>query len=283
MSERDEKTFYCRECVSSWKTDAYHIGDDDVAYSKCECCDKLTHEVPHYYANIPKMIEAGKGKSTGPKTKEGKARVALNGYKHGLASRKFRILAPAKKGKYPECDGCPYFDDCTPDKYCPINLTEITKFAAAYKNGKIEFLKEFAGVTQGNLAIIMKMLFNDIFTHGTLVEKVISSKVDENTDTEEIVKEWQDNPSLKHLLKLAEAMGSTADQQMMTPAKQTENENIEGFVNSEKVKAETAQEHYKKRDELLEKIHAKMANANINRKQDEALQEFENQEKPSDD
>jgi hypothetical protein len=281
MSEMAEKVFYCQECVNSWKSSEYDIGDGDIAYSKCDMCQKPRHEVPHYYFNLPKMHEAQKGKHTGAKTPEGKERVSLNGFKHGMRSKKLAIVAPAKKDKYPDCNGCPYYEACTPDKYCPVNLTLLTQFVAAYKNNQVSNLKEFAGIMQGNAFVTLKMLFNDILSNGTLVERVISCKMDEETDgstKEEIVKEWQDNPSLKHFVKFMELLGFTAEQQVMTPAKQTENENIEGYVKAENTKAETAQEHYKKRDELLERIQANMLKAGTRRSKDETLNEFENQD-----
>lgn len=283
MAEKNDKYFFCKDCFASWKTSEYYNNkgeDDEIDFSICEQCGKSCHETPHYYFNLPKMMEAKKGKSTGPKTPEGKKRSSLNNYKHGLYTKQKIFLAPTQKDKYPECPECPYRDDCgTKYKYCPLNLSLITRFAAAYESGDIETIKEFAGLMQGNAAITLKLLFNDIFQHGTLKEKHIIKKISEADDgesiEENIIIEMQGNPSLKRIPEFMTLLGATAEQQIMTPAKKIEDDNVKGFIKTENVKAENIKDYIDNRANCIKDLKDKLMEAQKNRAADETLSEFE--------
>lgn len=265
------KHFFCKPCFEYWLTDDCRESDNGDIISDCPKCGRPTVEVPHYYANLPKM----RATPNGPTSPEAKRRTSMNAYKHGLYVKQRTILAPAKKDKYPECSGCDHYEKCEPSGYCPINLNLITRFAEAYASGKIENIKEYAGLMQGNVAVIIKMLFNDIYKNGTLVKKVISSKVDEENQKEEIVLEWQGNPSLRRIPEFMELLGLGADQQEMTPAKQTESSNVKGYIDVEKDKQESLKEFQKRTTDSINDIRKSIINAATKRSQDEALQQFE--------
>jgi hypothetical protein len=274
MSAEKEKTFFCRDCHHSWRTKVceYH---DDIAYSGCPNCNTPQHEVPHYYFNLPQMMEAQKGKHTGPKTEEGKKRVSLNGFKHGLYTSQKTILAPAKKDKYPECEGCPYRDKCEIEyKYCPVNLSLFMKFAQAYADGQIKELQEIAGMMQGKALTILGMLYNDVFKEGTTKERRYITNLDKESNEETVVLEIQTHPALRRIPEFHQLLGFTADQQNMTPAKSEEVKTAKGFLNAEESKNVNLNEFVESQKNELSKIKESLIKAAKLRNNDEAYQNY---------
>lgn len=275
MSEKKEKYFFCRDCFHSWKTDQYQYDDAETALSVCDSCNTPTPESPHYYFNLPKMMEAQKGKHTGPKTPEGKKRTSMNAFKHGMFTKQKTIIAPAKKDRYPECPDCEFRDTCGIEhKYCPVNLALLTRVAESFESGNIENMKEFAGLMQGNALITLKMLFNDLYANGTLVPHKVHSKVDKAGENEEIVLEWQRNPSLKPIVDFMTMLGFTAEQQMMTPAKKTDDDNVKGYLESESAKNETLNEFTKRTDDKIAQLRNSIIQASAHRANDQILNQF---------
>jgi hypothetical protein len=90
----------------------------------------------------------------------------------------------------------------------------------------------------------------------------------------EIVKEWQDNPSLKHIIKFIEILGITAEQQIMTPAKQTENQNIIGFIDTVDKNQQNLTEFQKEQTKKIEEIRTSILKASADKNNDEAYQEY---------
>lgn len=270
---KDAKHFYCKACKEYWYSDQWVLNDDEAPVGACPSCDKPTLEVPYYYANIPKMRK----NATGPKTADGKKRASMNAYKHGLyADHHHSLLAPALRGKFPECNGCSYYDDCGDTlKYCPVNLQLITKFIQAFEEGKVDDLKQFTGVIHGHTAYTLKMLFQDIFKHGTLVPHKLRTVIDDDGLSKHSVLEWQGNPSVKRIVELMTALGLTADQQMMTPAKKVDDDNVKGFLHAEENKRDDLNEYMDKQKLAMEKLRQDILKGQAAAADDEALKEWE--------
>ncbi|MCK5609803.1 hypothetical protein KAR91_48475 [Candidatus Pacearchaeota archaeon] len=272
------KHFWCAKDKHYFLTDDYTGGD--IALSKCEICGGIVEEVPHYYANLDKMHKS----ATGPVTQKGKDRSKMNSYKHGMRSRQLHLLAPAIPGRYPECSGCQYGEECKDDyKYCPVIVQPMMQFIKAYEEGNSADLRNFAGFTHARIFQILQIILKEIVEKGTLQPKVINTKYiakgnDDKPAEEETVLEWQRNPLLSQIEKLMQVLGFHADQQNMTPAKNQDQENTDGFIQAEKDKIETDREFEERRTKAMEAVKSAQIKAIENRKNDDLLNEFNQEE-----
>jgi hypothetical protein len=283
--ENTPKHFFCKKDKYYFFVEDYTL-QDDIAFAICDICGEEIHEVPHYYGNIAKA----QGKQTGPKTEKGKKRSSMNGFKHGMRSRQLHLLAPAITDRYPECTGCEHKEPCKDDsdfKYCPVIVKPMMTFIKAYEDGDVDELKSFAGFTHARVFQILQIVLKEIFEKGTLQPKTISTRfktaaIDGDGNTEEEIKEtvleWQRNPLLSQIPKLMETIGMTADQQAMTPDKEQGQSNTEGFIEIEKDKMQTDREFEERRNKQMEEVKEAQIKAIENRKKDDLLNEFNQEE-----
>jgi len=288
VTEKESKHFFCPPCREYFRTSQWIEDQEKGPVAHCPVCQKAVHEVPHYYANLQKMWD----NATGPTTSTGKKRSSLNGYKHGLRSRKLHLMAPAITGKYPECTGCPYFEECKSDfQYCPVQLGPVMQFLQAWENGQVNDLKQITGITHARVFQILSMSLQQIFEKGTLQPKKISEKInqirsDDDDDPEHkydhidertTVLEWQENPLIKRIPELMNVLGMTAEQQMMTPAKKQEQDNIEGYLRGEESKSEDLKEFMLNQKKQMQDLKDKISTAVDKRSEDRALKNYEKQ------
>lgn len=195
--------FWCYDCHGYWQTDDYTV-DGDSAFSKCLLCHRKCHDVPHYFSNLPKMHL----NATGPKTDSGKKRSSMNGYRTGLNAKKAFLLAPANHNKYSQCKDCEYSRSCKNKelKYCPVILDPMLKFLAAFENGNIDELKQFAAFSQGKTFLALQNIYAAIFDKGVIVKSVHPEFT-----------ELKSNPVIKYIPELMAVLGFTSDQQQMNP------------------------------------------------------------------
>ena len=273
---KEEKTFYCKRTDLHdryvW-VDTEYVYDDDVAIANCPICGQPTQEVPRYYTRMYKMWQH----ATGPKTPEGKARSRLNNWKHGLRSSAATLLAPAIPGKFLECNGCEYRKQCEDEhwKYCPVNLEPVVKFIKAYMEGKVTDLRELAAFSQGHVFSLVRMMFQDVYKRGVVIEKV--KKAIGKRGEEILSEDLQANPVLNRIPEFLALLGFTAEQQMMTPKTEQEDENMKGFLQAEKEKSEKLDEYLKKQSKAVEELKLKIQKAALQRQADEALKRHQMQ------
>jgi len=271
MSEKTEKTFYCHDRGHQryvWGSKDYEEGDDGADYAKCPICRKPTREVPDRYRSLYK----GWMNATGPKTQEGKNRVRLNGYKTGEHTTVVHLLAPALPGKFPTCEGCEYREPCENEPYtwCPVNVGPMLRFLKAYQEGSVGDLKDFAGLNQARVFQILQMMFQQIQKHGVLVPKEILHKDGKDGSQKETI-EWQANPLLERVLSYLQALGHTAEQQVMTPAKAQDEQNFIGYLQMEGQRTEAIEERLQKNLIAMQELKGKIQLAKLQRAQDEAM------------
>lgn len=226
------KHFWCTACSRHWQSSDYcepallegdypDSGDDDPLnyYAKCTACGQWSRAVPHYYANLSKM------RTTGPRTAAGKARSALNGFKHGAYAQPHHLLAPANR-KYDICRDCEVKLECKEGRlrYCPFKQDLMVRFLAAYENGDMGMTKQFAGLAQGKLYIVLENMLSEVMNKGVLIRSAkinngnvvtLKNKYGEET----AVYEYRENPLIGSLPKVMDALGMTSDQQMLNPLK----------------------------------------------------------------
>ncbi len=268
---KEEKTFYCRRTDLHqryvWVSTEYVFGEDDVAVAECPICGQPCQEVPRYYTRMYKMWQH----ATGPRTPEGKARSRLNNWKHGLRAQAATILAPAIPGKFLECNGCEYRRQCEDEqwKYCPVNLEPIMKFIKAYQEGRVTDLRELAAFSQGHVFQAVRMMFQELYKRGVIVksEKKSMGKNGQQFISEEL----KANPVLARIPEFLALLGFTAEQQMMTPKVEQDDENVKGFLEAEKAKSEKLEEYMAKQAKAVEDLKTRIQKAALQRQADEAL------------
>jgi len=194
------------------------------------------------------------------------------GWKHGLRAQVVTLLAPAIPGKFLECNGCEYFEQCKSEKwrYCPVNLEPILQFLKAFQEGKVTDLKDLAAFSQGHAFSVLRMMFNEIYQKGVLSPKMIKEARDENGNKTKYI-EWQSNPLLRRIPEFMQLLGFTAEQQMMTPKSEREDENMQGFLKAEESKTSTIQEFTAKQEKALFDLKEQIRKAAMMRASDEAL------------
>jgi len=268
MSEKIEKTFYCHDRGHQryvWGDTDYKEGDDGAAYALCPICKAPTKEVDDRYRSLYK----GWMNATGPKNTE---RSRLNGYKHGANTTVIHLLAPALPGKFPSCEGCEYREPCEnePYKWCPVNVGPMMRFLKAYQEGSVGEMRDFAGFNQARIFQIVQMMFQQIQKHGVLVPKEIMHRPDKDGNQLETI-EWQANPLLERILSYLQALGHTAEQQVMTPAKAQDEQNFQGYLAMEGQRTEAIEERMKTNLIAMQELKQKIQLAKLQRAQDDAM------------
>jgi hypothetical protein len=224
------KYFYCKPCKFSWKTEDFHSDGEEVS-ALCPICEKNAPECTHSTYNLARTAWQN---ATGPKTEEGKARVALNPWVDGAHCKKIRILAPAKFDKFPWCHDCDQRDECEKKtiKYCPRDLETTARFIAAFKEGDVSALKEEAGIANAQMWKIFSMMLHNIVDKGVML-KIESTDSDGNKSVR-----YEKNNLVKELPAFVATLGFSADQQVMTPKAVEQKEALEGNVRREAVTQE---------------------------------------------
>lgn len=225
--------FFCQPCWIAW--------DDDGMESVCPGCGAIREKVHHMYKNLIKSLGTDKSQTEDGKaaisraiaernhtsmSDKQKERVRLNAVKHG----RYMLVSgvyPAKRDKYVDCKTCPIYNQCDNSGYCATKTDKLMeyrlKFLAAYKNGDVESLDDYAGEIQADNFALLKDMFADLFERGPVLEEtVINAKEKEpvyftdDDGQEKILKKVQAHPVLQHIYKFLETLGMTADQRKMT-------------------------------------------------------------------
>ncbi len=279
-------TFYCKNVDTHkryvWQTvDYVENSDPDIPaeyLANCPICNRPTGNVSDQYLKLYKAWNA----QTGPRTPEGKARSALNHWKHGGYARKYHLLAPANPGKYPECEICEERQACEsePYKYCPVILGPMLRFAQAFREGDVKALQDFAGYNQLKAFQTVQMMFREVQQRGVLLPKVKKTEKDGTVITE--TAGYEANPVLSKILDYMTVLGHTADQQNITPRQKSEEEAISGYLKAEEVKVETLSEFMKLKEQKLLQLQEAVRRGNVAANLDPAVQRYKQESQKTD-
>ena len=132
-------------------------------------------------------------------------------------------------------------------------------------------MKEFAGLAQGRVWQAVQMMFMDLQQHGTLVEEADVSKIDEDGNQFGVKIRYKANPVLPRINDFMEMLGFTADQMVMTPAKQEDSENIKGFLEQESGKAADLADYLEQQKSAMHQLKGAIAKAAIRSAADPAM------------
>lgn len=255
------KHFWCYDCHDYFKSSDFTEKDGNH-YAPCPHCKKQTMAGHHALANIPKMC----ANATGPRTKEGKERSALNGYKTGIRAQKMGMLAPANYMKYTACLACEHAEQCKGKKikYCPENMSRLLQVVQAYTEGDPKALQLLAAQNQAKTTMALDACFQYLFKEGATVTS-------EHKDFTEI----KDNPVLKHIPKLMEVTGFTSDQQKMNPKEEGDTNSFESSLH---LRVQNSGDFINQFQQTIETAFKNMVAANKNREADPVRQNMKKEE-----
>jgi len=241
-----------------------------------------------------RVMNAVKGfkKATGPKTEEGKKKVAknldghrgiytdrqtCNNWKTGRYAKANRILAPAIAGRFEECNDCELYNDCKEKKikWCPVQIQPLLRFLQAHKEKDPSQLQELVGLSHARLYSIFQMGLKEVFERGAVVDDVKILHSNKDKQVLQITK--KSHPFIRTALDILETIGFTADQQNMTPAKQDEQDTLKGFLDMETDKNKSISEVVNDIKAMAEDMKQAIQKAAKLRAQDDALREYENE------
>lgn len=272
MNESKEAlVFYCgnKHPHHAWRSEEYQESDEGV-FALCPICDASAKQVRASYLGLVRTWNA----TTHPNQDTSRSRY--NGWKTGEYSKTFPLLAPAIAGRFPVCEGCELRDPCENKelKYCPIQIAPMVRFVEAYMNGDSGLMKEFAGLNQAKIFQIVQMMYAEIQDKGLLQPKEVRTTVSKDGSEKTQVLEWQQNPLLNRLPHFIELLGFTAEQMVMTPKVQQDEENFQGYLQVEEEKREELREMETKRLKAIEDLKGQLRKAAFERAGDRALQEY---------
>lgn len=217
---------------------------DHVEYiATCPQCGKEDCAELWYMANV----RLTKGRQTGPRTPEGRAKCAMNGYLTGSSYSTGAIprnIPPAKPGKYAECQACQDFADCKDEveratgtnRYvaCHRIGEVIAKYRNAHLTGSPESLRLMAADNQANTQRVMDQCFKAIFDHGVYLNSVILSNgqpVYVERDGKKVpLVEKKINPAINESIKILEKMGFGLSDWTLTPKSKEAKAALEGYL-----------------------------------------------------
>lgn len=182
---------------------------------------------------------AARGKQTGPKTDEGKARSSRNAWKHGLTSKIHRAhfdngIAPLLGAMGKPCrTTCPKYpcslvDDgeVKPGDTCMDKTTYVQAFTALIDAVQNKSMEGIHGMMAAEIASTLQML-HDLKGQVTELGPMIGipmidndGKVITRADGSEVIGKWVPNPGWPVVLKTLEVLGISLPEMLATPQSQ---------------------------------------------------------------
>lgn len=204
--------------------------------------------------------------ATGPKTAEGKAaaaanldghptpeeaqRTRFNGLKHGLTARTATFW-PARPGKYPDCDGCEFFNSCFGQVACQKRLDLYFRHHLAFVHGDPGILTDLNADLHANLRALVNLMILDVIKDGATVRtpawyydkdggfhlaRDAGKGADEHGEATEGVgqiMELREHPMLKRIGEWVSRLGLSLSDMGMTPKAKETAEETNGYLSAQ--------------------------------------------------
>lgn len=256
-------------------------------FAPCPVCDT---EAPQQ-AQARHLLKAW-AKATGPKTAEGKAKAAaniaghptpeetirtrFNAMKHGL-SAEVATYFPAKPGRYPHCNGCPYWSSCLPGEACQRRTELFLRHRIAFETKDPGLLTDLRADLHAMVMAVLQDMMQAVLADGVRIKTPAwyydregrfhlaqfsldadGMQLEENEDTpldglprHQIV-EIKEHPLLKRIGDWVKSMGLDLNSQGMTPKVQEDEDVIRGHLSSTGQNEVLALEYQRRNAEALE-------------------------------
>lgn len=306
--------FHCPECGHRWEGSPGRVVDvPDKShhpwdyFAECPECGEEAHQDRREQALLKAWANA-----SGPRTAEGLERTAknleghptpeearrtrFNAMKHGAHATAARYF-PAKPGKYPDCDGCPYFDTCgVGSNWACQRKTELfLQHDIAFDAQDPSMLQGLRSQMHAAVTAIMQMIQMDIIQRGVMLETpawyydkdggfhLAEYEIDEDgnrviagdRDPEDwglgerhLIMEVKEHPLLKRMSEIIKSTGMTLADSGMTVAAQQDRDEISGHLEGEKSDRQTLLEYQRQQAEALSGMSALLERASKRRDQD---------------
>jgi Zn finger protein HypA/HybF involved in hydrogenase expression len=293
--QKERTTFWCPQCRWRWESAAERV--------------EASTDSPHpfdYFATCPKCgTEAGESPQikslyrawlniTGSKSPEisnrnlcqpDPVRTRFNGLKHGMYAKKARYF-PAKEGRYAECEGCGYAEECEESGVC-LEMSKIKMMVQrAVDERDPRALTDLVKGTQADLFIMLQRMFSRVFKDGETLKAPVWSGTKEgyelvkNAEGEQVY-ELNEHPLLKRIVDVVAKNNLSLADLLLTPKTAEESQAIKGHLDGEKESREDLAGYRDKRNRMMEQFLSGQAalEANAKRAADpvarEALREIE--------
>lgn len=289
--------FHCPECDHRWEGAPGRVADvPDKShhpwdyFAECPECGGEAHQDRSQAALLKAWANA-----TGPRTPEGLANTAknleghptpeetrrtrFNAMKHGAYAEAARYF-PARPGRYPDCDGCPYFDSCglNGNFACQRKSELFLRHHIAFDAQDPTMLQGLRASMHAAVTAILDMIMQSIISRGVELEspawyydKDGGFHLAEYTDSrgeKQLIMEVKEHPLLKRMSEIIKSTGMTLSDSGMTVADQQERDDIAGHLEGEKSDRQTLLEYQRDQAKALQNMSAMIERASERSKRD---------------
>lgn len=301
-------TFVCKCCVAEFQSEPDRVEDDPEAdhhpyryYATCRVCSTECEQVAWERSLLKAWARA-----TGPRTAEGKARVAqnieghptpeealrtrFNSMKHGIYARTATYF-PARPGGYPHCQGCEYLLNTCHEQSACLKRTELfLKHHIAFDSRDPSLLMELRADTQAALqALINDMilaiaqdggprLLSPEWYYDTEGECHFVKWVDESGAERQLMKK-EAHPLLRVLMDFISKNTMSLADMGMTPRAQDDGETIRGHLEAQHHDRQNLLDYQSRQTKALEHLGTLIARSQEKIKRDPVLIEQREQAK----
>jgi len=294
----DAVKFHCPECDHRWEGAPDRVVDvpDKTHhpwdyFAECPACGADAHQ-----DRVQASLLKAWANATGPRTPEGLANAAknleghptpeearrtrFNALQHGAYANTARYF-PAKPGRYPDCDGCPYFDSCGLDGNiaCQRKTELFLQHDIAFDSQDPTMLQGLRARMHAAVCAILDMIMQSIIARGVEIETPqwyydkgggfhLACGPHPTTGEEILLTEVRENPLLKRMSEIIKSTGMTLADSGMTVAAQQDRDDIAGHLENEKSDRETLLEYQRTQAKALENMSALIERAAERSKRD---------------
>ena len=296
---------HCPECDHRWAGPPGRVVDvPDKShhpwdyFAQCPECGAEGHQDRREQSLLKAWANA-----TGPRTPEGLANTAknleghptpeearrtrFNAMKHGAYAETARYF-PAKPGKYPDCDGCPYFSDCGigPNIACQRKTELYLRHQIAFDSQDPGLLQGLRASMHATVVAILDQIMQDIIRRGVTLERPawyydkdgdfhLAEYVDD-TGQRQLITEVAEHPLLKRMSEIIKSTGLTLQDSGMTVGSQQDRDIIEGHLAGQGSDRQTMLEYQQQQARALENMSAILARASARAAEDPVMLEHGN-------